>query len=189
MLFLKSVMWYLKNRMRKQFFFYEDPNHTVAENILGRSLLSEELWHSQQQLQNHSANFLLQPDGEPWLSLAPGPALSGSAKAAWITQVKSLDSVSHFFVFSYICCFSLDVSKVLIQCIQRSLSVQSCVDSGTKALPFCFKSAQGVQNCRHKVLESLTGNCSRVSICFPMLFKVLVLEQRFYSINLKNFDI
>lgn len=113
MLFLKSVMWYLKNRMRKQFFFYEDPNHTVAENILGRSLLLEELWHSQQQLQNHSANFLLQPDGEPWLSLAPGPALSGSAKAAWITQVKSLDSVSHFFVFSYICCFSLDVSKVL----------------------------------------------------------------------------
>lgn len=42
MLFLKSVMWYLESRMRKQNLF-EDPRHTVVENIQGRILLSEEL--------------------------------------------------------------------------------------------------------------------------------------------------
>lgn len=50
MLFLKSVMWYLENRMRKQNLFYEDSNHIVAEYILGKSLLSEEVWHFQQGL-------------------------------------------------------------------------------------------------------------------------------------------
>lgn len=97
MLFLKSVMWYLESRMRKQN-LYEDPSHTAVENILGRILLSEELRHSLQQLQHRSANLLLLFDGEPRPLHAPGPGLAGSVKAPCIIQVKCLDSVSHFFV-------------------------------------------------------------------------------------------
>jgi len=43
MLFLKSVLWYLESRMRKQDLLYEDLSHTVVENILGRILLAEKL--------------------------------------------------------------------------------------------------------------------------------------------------
>lgn len=84
--------------MRKQN-LYEDPSHAVVENILGGSCSQNSSDIPCGSCEHHFVIFLQPFDEEPWSVLAPGSALPGSHKAHSIIQVKSLDDVSHFFIF------------------------------------------------------------------------------------------
>lgn len=122
--------------------------------MLGRILLSEELWHSLQHLQHHFANFLLPFDGEPWSLLA---------------MVFTCSKMSRVF-----------------KAVQ---SVQSCVDSVTEALLFCFKGTQGVQSVQTSLNHFQSYVTASCSSGIQLAFKVLVLQQQFHSINFKIVEI